>query len=90
MLFVFEKVEPRSFWMKNTLIPLDLIYLDAAGKVISIKQGKPLQEEPTIPSDGPTKYVIELNAGAAATAGLKVGDRVKVPPAAAEPAEPDR
>lgn len=87
MIFVFAGEEPREFWMKNTLIPLDIVYLDASGKVVSIKHGTPKQEQPTVPSDAPMKYAVELNAGAAAAAGLKVGDQLTVPPEAREPAE---
>ena len=68
--------------MKNTLIPLDIVYLDASGRVVSIKHGTPRQESPTVPSEGAMKYAIELNDGAAAAAGLKVGDTVVVPPQA--------
>ena len=79
MIFVFPTDQPRAFWMRNTLIPLDIIYVNGAGKVVSIKPGVPLQEEPTIPSDLPMKYAIELNGGAAARAGVKVGDPLELP-----------
>lgn len=84
MLFVFPREQDLSFWMKNTLIPLDIVYLDAGGRVVSIKQGRPL-DLTGIPSDGPAQFVIELNAGASAAAGLKPGDRVDLPKAAREP-----
>ena len=83
MLFVFPDENDRSFWMRNTLIPLDIVYLDAAGKVVSIKQMKPL-DETGVPSDGPAKYAIEMNQGAAAKAGVKVGDVLNIPANARE------
>ena len=84
MIFVFPDERERSFWMKNTNIPLDIVYADAAGKVVSVKQMKPLDESP-VPSDGPAKYAVELNAGAAQRAGVKAGDVLEVPPEAREP-----
>lgn len=78
MVFVFRDERPLEFWMKNTLIPLDLIYVDAGGRVVSVKQGKPL-DETNIPSDGPARFTIELNVGAAAAAGVKAGDQITLP-----------
>jgi uncharacterized membrane protein (UPF0127 family) len=83
MLFVFSDEQPRSFWMRNTLIPLDIVYLDKNGKVVSISQMKPL-DETGVHSAGPAKYAIEMNEGAAAKAGVKVGDVLDIPPAARE------
>jgi len=85
MLFVFPEEEERSFWMKNTLIPLDIVYLDAGGKVVSVKQMKPL-DETSVPSDGPAKYAVELNEGAAKRAGVAAGDVLAIPEEAREPA----
>ena len=70
MIFVFPDEAERSFWMKNTRIPLDIIYLDAKGRVVSIKQMKPYDLGGT-PSDGAAKYAIELNLGRAGAAGVK-------------------
>jgi uncharacterized membrane protein (UPF0127 family) len=78
MIFVFPAERNLTFWMKNTLIPLDIIYLDTGGRVVSVKQMKPL-DETGIPSDGPAMYAIELNVGTAARAGVKAGDVLKVP-----------
>lgn len=86
MLFVFDEEIDRAFWMKNTLIPLDLIYLDRGGKIVSIKQGMP-KDLRSIPSGGPSKYVIEMNRGRAAQIGLKPGDVVVIPEAVREPAK---
>lgn len=79
MLFIFDDERERSFWMKNTHIPLDIIYADAGGKVVSIKPMQPL-DEIGVPSDGPSKYAIELNQGAAARAGVAEGDVLTIPP----------
>jgi len=79
MIFVFDKEEQRGFWMKNCRIPLDIIFLDAGGKVVSVKQMKPYDLSST-PSDGPAQYAIELNKGAAEGAGVKPGMTLKIPP----------
>ena len=83
MLFVFADERELSFWMKNTHIPLDIVYADRNGKVVSIKQMQPLDESP-VPSDGPSKYAVEINQGAAARAGVKVGDVISIPEEARE------
>jgi uncharacterized membrane protein (UPF0127 family) len=79
MIFVFSNEQERVFWMRNTLIPLDIIYVNAGGRVVSIKQGVPLQEEPTIPSEAPMKWAIELNEGVAGATGLTVGNKLNIP-----------
>ncbi len=86
MIFVFVDSAPRGFYMKNTRIPLDIVFVGEDERVISIKQMQPYDLS-TTPSDGPAKWAIELNQGAAAKAGLKVGDNVKIPESArtAEP-----
>jgi len=85
MIFVFPDEQPRAFWMMNTHIPLDLIYLDAAGRILSIHQLKPF-DATGVRSEGAAKYAIELNQGAAARAGIKKGDLLTIPKEAAEPA----
>lgn len=84
MIFVFEEEDQRAFWMKNTRIPLDIIYVDAVGKVVSIHQMKPYDLTST-PSAGPAMYAIELNWGMAAKCGIKPGDVVEIPASAREP-----
>jgi hypothetical protein len=86
MIFVFEEEREQSFWMKNTRIPLDILFIDAGGRVVSIRQMRPYDLRST-PSDGRAKYAIELNQGAAADAGVKEGDQVAVPAEAREAAD---
>jgi uncharacterized protein len=76
MLFVFAAATPRVFWMRNTLIPLDIIYIGANGRVVSISRNVQPLDESGAPSAGPAKYVLELAAGRAAQVGLLPGDRV--------------
>lgn len=84
MIFVFDEEEERRFWMHNTRIPLDILYLASDGRIVSIKTMEPYDERGT-PSDGPAQYAIELNAGVAATTGVKVGDRLEIPLEAKRP-----
>ena len=76
MLFIFDKEDYRYFYMKNTYIPLDLIYLDQEGKIVSFQlNAKPLDES-SLPSNIPAQYVLEINAGLAESYGLQVNDRM--------------
>jgi uncharacterized membrane protein (UPF0127 family) len=79
MLFVFDREQPLNFWMKDTRIPLDILFLDERGKVVSIKTMKPFDLTP-VTSDGMAKYAIELNAGAAREVNVGVGDALTIPP----------
>lgn len=85
MLFVFEDEDEQSFWMKDTFIPLDILYLDASGRVVSVKAMKP-RDKRGVPSDGPAMYAVEMNAGAATRAGVGVGDVLMIPEQARKPA----
>ena len=74
MLFLMEVAEPQTFWMKNTIISLDIIYADADKRIVSIsKNCKPYSLE-QIPSVKPALYVVEVNAGYTAQHGIKMGD----------------
>ena len=79
MIFVFDAEDERAFWMEATLIPLDILYVDSTGKIVSIKSMKPRDRTP-VPSGGAAKYAIELNAGAAARAAINPGDVLSIPP----------
>jgi len=73
MLFVYEDEHPVAFWMKNTLIPLDMLFIDATGRVISVHgQARPEDETP-IPSEGPVRFVLEINGGLARRIGIAPG-----------------
>jgi len=77
MLFLFPGEAMRSFWMKNTRIPLDIFYFDEELKLVSVSENtRPCRTQrcPGYPSTGPAKYVLELNAGKAAELGVKTGD----------------
>ncbi|HET9817655.1 MAG TPA: DUF192 domain-containing protein [Rhodanobacteraceae bacterium] len=77
MLFVFRDSEPRTFWMKDTLIPLDMLFFDATGRLVAIQaDAQPCKADPCklYPSGTPARYVLELNAGAAAKLGVRKGD----------------
>ena len=76
MLFIFEDTIMRSFYMKNTYISLDLIYIDAEHNIVSIvKSAEPLNEK-SLPSEAPAKYVLEINGGLSDTWGLIPGDKI--------------
>jgi YVTN family beta-propeller protein len=80
MLFAFNEEEPQTFTMKNTLIPLDMIFIESNSKIIDIKENVPpcKQEEcPSYPSREPAQYVLEVNAGFVQEKGVKVGDRLE-------------
>ncbi len=63
MLFVFDDVAPRNFYMKNTKMPLDLIFIDANKKIVSFQKNAKPFDESSLPSVLPAKYVLEINAG---------------------------
>jgi uncharacterized membrane protein (UPF0127 family) len=77
MLFIHDEEGPQAYWMKNTRIPLDILYFDNARKLVSQKRDVPpctLGDAcPPYPSDAPARYVLELNAGEAARIGLADG-----------------
>ena len=77
MVFVFPTPSTAGFWMKNTYIPLDIIFLDKDGKVLVIHRRMP-RDETGMGPDTPAQYVIELNAGTAEKIGLKPGDVIDV------------
>ncbi len=76
MIFYFADEAPRHFWMKNTFIPLDIIYLDATGQIVHIVADAVPEDETPLPSILPAKYVLELNAGQAAERGIEIGDQL--------------
>ncbi|HEV2621417.1 MAG TPA: DUF192 domain-containing protein [Frateuria sp.] len=81
MLFVFPDSEPRWFWMKNTLVPLDILYFDTDRKLVSMQLDVPPCKAdpcPSYPSDAPARYVLELAAGTARNIGAQTGDALTI------------
>lgn len=81
MLFVFPHAGPQGFWMKNTLISLDILYFDADRRLVSVQENVPPCKAdpcPLYPSAAPARYVLELSAGTAMRIGLKVGDDLNI------------
>ncbi len=76
MLFIFEEEEQRSFWMKNTFISLDIIYINANKEIVSIQKYTQPKTTTAIPSDAPAKYVLEVNAGFADKFVISAGDKI--------------
>ncbi len=77
MLFINDSVRLSSFWMKNTYIPLDMIFVDGRGKIVAIFANvPPLTLDPVGP-DVPVKAILELRGGEAAKRGIKPGDRLR-------------
>jgi uncharacterized membrane protein (UPF0127 family) len=79
MLFIFPSEQHLNFWMKETRIPLDIIYLNENRKVVSMHQMEPFDLRGSS-SDYPARYAIELNQGVADKIGVKVGDVLTIPP----------
>jgi len=82
MIFIFPNIALQNFWNHDVSFPLDLIFLDQNGKVVSIKRMEKFSDL-NISSDVPAKYAIELNAGTAAEVGIKTGDLLSIPSQAA-------
>ena len=78
MLFIFDNEQERSFWMKNTLIPLDMIFVNSEMKIVKIRTAEPCETEKCelYKSVEPAKYVIEANAGYCALNEIKEGQTV--------------
>lgn len=76
MLFVFDAPEPRSFWMVNTPLPLDIIFVDAAKRVLNVAENTVPYSEESLPSTGPAQYVVEVNGGFCGRHGIGAGTRV--------------
>lgn len=77
MLFIFEEEEPRSFWMHNTLMGLDILYIKQDGTIESIAKYCVPKSDKSIPSKGPALYVLELTEGFCDIHGVEVGDKIE-------------
>lgn len=80
MLFIFASETPQGFWMKNTIIPLDMVWIDGAGRIIDVKTAVPCKADPCPSYDprGPAEYVLEIAAGEAKRYGFMPGASVKI------------
>lgn len=76
MLFIFEEDDVRSFWMRNTYLPLDILYLNSGRKIVRIHENVATLNDRSIPSDFPARYVVEVNAGFCALYNIQVGDGI--------------
>ena len=77
MLFIFKKEQPRSFFMKNTEFPLDIIYINKKKEIVRIqKNAKPFDNK-SLPSSLPVLYVLEINGGLSDSWGINLGDSIE-------------
>jgi uncharacterized membrane protein (UPF0127 family) len=79
MLFDFKTDAPVTMWMRNTRIPLDMLFIARDGRIVNIAERTVPFSEASIPSKGPVRAVLELNGGTSARLGIKPGDRVTHP-----------
>lgn len=79
MLFMFPGEDERAFWMKNTLIPLDMVFIKKDGTIHKVHDSAVPNDLTSIPSDGPVTAVLELNGGIAKKLGIKAGDKAHHP-----------
>ncbi len=79
MLFIYERPQPVAFWMENTLIPLDMVFLDETGTVVKVHENaRPLDRTP-IPGEGDVLAVLEINGGLARAIGIAPGAELRHP-----------
>ena len=86
MLFVYERPQRVSFWMRNTLIPLDMIFMDADGIVRRVHENAVPLDETSIPGGDDIQYVLEINGGLAGRLGIVEGSELRHPQIAPNPA----
>lgn len=79
MFFVYDREAPVAFWMKNTLIPLDMIFADATGRVVRVHPMAVPGDETPVPSGAPARFVLEIAGGMAARLGLGAGAELRHP-----------
>lgn len=78
MLFVFEQTQLVGFWMKNTPMPLDLLFIGQDGRIRAIRHGEPYSEATIAPSE-PVRFVLEFKAGTSEANGIRIGDYLQHP-----------
>jgi uncharacterized membrane protein (UPF0127 family) len=76
MLFIFEQEEMASFWMKNTIVPLDMLFINKLGEIVTVCKNTTPFSEQSYSATAPALFVLEVNAGFADRFGIKVGDRI--------------
>lgn len=79
MIFVFPSAEPQRFWMKNTLVPLDIAYVGARRTILNTYTMRPLDTTSDYSSAGNSQWVLEFRAGLFKKLGIKAGDKVEIP-----------
>jgi len=79
MLFVSEHPQPVAFWMKNTLIPLDMLFFDETGTLEKVHANAIPHDETGIPGGGNIQYVLEINGGLAGRLGIEAGTEMRNP-----------
>lgn len=79
MLFDFKSEQPIMMWMKNTYLPLDMIFISRSGKVVGIARNTEPLSERIVPSGAPASAVLEVNAGTVIKIGLEIGDKIDHP-----------
>lgn len=84
MLFVYDRPQPVEFWMKNTVIPLDMVFIDAAGRVTAVHENAVPGDLTGIPGPPDTRFVLEVNGGLARRLGIGPGAEMRNPAVAPE------
>ena len=79
MLFVYETAQPVAFWMRNTLIPLDMLFFDGSGRLERIKVNATPHDETPVPGGNDIRYVLEINGGLAEELGIEPGAVIRHP-----------
>ena len=79
MLFVYETPQPVAFWMRNTLIPLDMLFFDGGGRLVRIKENAAPHDETPVVGGEAIRYVLEINGGLAAELGIDPGAEIRAP-----------
>ncbi len=85
MLFLYPEATPQAFWMKDVLMPLDIVFADGQGRITEVLEQLPpclgpVAHCPSYRSRSPARYVLEISAGQASARGLRLGDRLELAP----------
>lgn len=76
MLFIFDSEVPQAFWMHNTVLPLDILYVNSKMEIVTIAKNAKPYDDASLPSIKPAQYVVEVNAGYCDKFGIKEGDKI--------------